>query len=299
MKALAPGGRLVVASHNKGKVWEINQLLAPYGLDAVSAGDLNLSEPEETETTFEGNARLKALAAAKGANLPALADDSGLEVELLGGAPGIYSARWAGPEKDFGVAMKKVADEIAVHRGWPAPGMYGLGPRANFISVLCLAWPDGESQIFEGKVFGHLVWPPRGGNGFGYDPMFVPDGETRTFGEMPPEAKYAISHRTRAFAAFKSECLDHITPKEQAASKKGRDLPALAAAAASLSTSAELAEFVHRLRRDHASNGQQWKNAILPLYFAALERELRTGKFDDETKWRAVAKLLLAASTDD
>ena len=224
---LTHGTKLVVASHNKGKVWEINQLLAPYGLNAVSAGDLGLAEPEETEATFEGNAKLKAVAAASGSGLPALADDSGLEVECLGGAPGIYSARWAGPGKDFGLAMKRVSEEITAHNAWPAPGLYGLGPRANFISVLCLAWPDGQTQMFEGRVFGHLVWPPRGGNGFGYDPMFVPDGDTRTYGEMDPTEKYAGSHRTRAFAAFKAQCLDHIEAASDAGKITGRDLPAL------------------------------------------------------------------------
>lgn len=203
MRKLAPGSRLVVASHNPGKVWEINQLIQPYGFDAISAGDLGLSEPEETEPTFEGNARLKALAATTGSGLPALADDSGLEVDALGGAPGIYSARWAGPDRDFNVAMQKVAEEITARHGWSAPG-----PRANFISVLCLAWPDGENHVFEGKVFGHLVWPGRGTNGFGYDPMFVADGETLTFGEMEPKRKYELSHRTRSFEIFKKAMLE-------------------------------------------------------------------------------------------
>ena len=212
MTKLRRGTRLVVASHNPGKVWEIQQLIEPYGLDAISAGDLGLAEPEESEPTFAGNAKLKAVAAATGSGLPALADDSGLEVDCLGGAPGIYSARWAGPGKDFGLAMKRLGEEITSRNGWVAPG-----PRANFISVLCLAWPDGETRLFEGKVFGHLVWPPRGGNGFGYDPMFVPDGGTETFGEMQPEGKYAISHRTRAFAAFKAAMLDAITPDAIAA----------------------------------------------------------------------------------
>jgi XTP/dITP diphosphohydrolase len=250
MRQLTRGTKFVVASHNKGKVWEIHQLLAPYGLDAISAGDLGLVEPEETEPTFEGNAKLKAVAAACGSGLPALADDSGLEVECLGGAPGIYSARWAGPGKDFGVAMKKVADEITARNAWPVPGMYGLGPRANFISVLCLALPDGDAQFFEGKVYGHLVWPPRGGNGFGYDPMFVPEGDMRTYGEMDPAEKYAGSHRTRAFAAFKAECLDHIAATPDTGKIAGRDLAALTAAAASLSTREELAHFIMRLRAD-------------------------------------------------
>ncbi len=197
------GDRLVVASHNPGKVWEINQLIHPYGLDAVSAGDLGLEEPEETEPTFHGNAKLKALVAAKGSGLPALADDSGLEVDLLGGAPGIYSARWAGPTKDFSIAMRKVADALTERGPWTSGE-----PRANFISVLCLAWPDGEVHFYDGRIDGHLVWPPRGTNGFGYDPMFLADGETETFGEMEPARKYSMSHRTRAFAHFKRACLE-------------------------------------------------------------------------------------------
>lgn len=197
MRRLEPETRLVVASHNPGKVWEINQLIEPHGIDAVSAGDLGLPEPEESEATFAGNAILKAVAAARGAGLPALGDDSGLEVDVLDGAPGIYSARLAGPDRDFRVAMERVAEEIGARDAWvPA------APRANFTSVLCLAWPDGETELFEGKVFGRLVWPPRGGNGFGYDPMFVADGETETFGEMEPARKYAMSHRTRAFEKF-------------------------------------------------------------------------------------------------
>ena len=204
MSLLKPGTRLVVASHNPGKVWEINQLIAPYGLDAMSAGDLDLPEPEETEPTFEGNAILKAMSAARGARLPALADDSGLNVDLLGGAPGIYSARWAGPTKDFSIAMQRVHAELAELGAWDRPE----APRAHFISVLCLAWPDGGYSLYEGRVDGHLVWPPRGGNGFGYDPMFVADGKTTTFGEMVPADKYAMSHRTRAFATFKRACLD-------------------------------------------------------------------------------------------
>lgn len=203
MHRLRRGTRLVVASHNPGKVREIHDLVAPYGLSAVSAAELDLPEPEETGSTFSANAELKALAAAKSANLPALSDDSGLEVEVLDGAPGIYSARWAGPAKDFKLAMRWVADEVGERKGWAPPG-----PRANFTAVLCLAWPDGTSEAFEGKVYGHLVWPPRGTKGFGYDPMFVADGETLTFGEMEPAAKHAISHRARAFATFVAACLD-------------------------------------------------------------------------------------------
>lgn len=293
MKPFSKGQRLVVASHNPGKVWEINQLIQPYGLDAVSAGELALAEPEETETTFAGNARLKAVAAAEGSGLPALADDLGLEVQCLDGAPGIYSARWAGPGKDFGVAMKKVADEITTCHGWRKEG-----PRANFISVLCLAWPDGDVKIFEGKVFGHLVWPPRGGNGFGYDPMFVPDGDTRTFGEMEPKEKYAISHRTRAFAAFKAEMLDGIAP-ETLQGTADRDVAAFAAAAASLSTRVEAAAFVARLKDDLAAHGAEWKHTSLEAYLAALARELAHAPANEEPAWRQLTKAMLAASSHD
>jgi XTP/dITP diphosphohydrolase len=202
-RRLEPGARLVVASHNPGKVREIGELIEPYGIEAVPADALRLAEPEEVEATFAGNARLKAVAAATASKLPALADDSGLEVEALGGAPGIHSARWAGPAKDFAVAMRKLAGEIEARKGWTAPG-----PHANFTCALCLAWPDGTDDLFEGKVFGRLVWPPRGERGFGYDPMFIADGEQLTFGEMEPNAKHAISHRARAFALFVRACLD-------------------------------------------------------------------------------------------
>ncbi len=203
MRRLKRGDRLVVATHNPGKVWEINQLIAPYGFAAVAAKDLGLSEPAETETTFQGNAQLKALFAAKGSGLPALADDSGIEIDALEGAPGVYTADWAGPERDFSIAMQRVHDELAERLGWKGEPL-----RANFISVLCLGWPDGETELFEGKVYGHVVWPPRGTNGFGYDPIFVADGQTLTFGEMEPAKKYAISHRTRAFDVFKRACLE-------------------------------------------------------------------------------------------
>jgi XTP/dITP diphosphohydrolase len=199
---LERGTRLVVASHNPGKVREILDLVTPYGLQVVSAAELNLPEPEETGTTFEENARIKAVAGAQGSGLSALSDDSGLEVEVLDGAPGIYSARWAGLNKDFSVAMQKVAEAVRGRDGWT-----GRGPRANFTAALCLARPDGTAQAFVGKVYGHLVWPPRGARGFGYDPMFVADGETLTFGEMEPTAKHAISHRARAFAKFVDACL--------------------------------------------------------------------------------------------
>ncbi len=204
MRKLEAGTRLVVASHNPGKIREINDLIRPYGMSAVSAGELAISEPEETETTFAGNARLKALHSAKASGLPALSDDSGLEVDALGGAPGVYSARWAGASKDFTYAMQRVESELQ--------DKFARDPesrRANFTAALCLAWPDGETEVFEGKVFGHLVWPPRGEKGFGYDPMFLADGETLTFGEMDAEAKHAISHRARAFALFVAACLDN------------------------------------------------------------------------------------------
>ncbi len=201
-RRLEAGGRLVVASHNRGKLREIAELLAPRGIEAVSAVDLGLPEPEETETTFAGNARLKAAAAAGRAGLPALADDSGLTVEALGGAPGIYSARWAEtPEgRDFAQAMEKV-QAILDQQQVPAPR------RAAFVCALALVWPDGHSEVFEGEVTGQLVWPPRGTRGFGYDPMFLPEGHSLTFGEMDPEAKHAISHRARAFAQLTEACL--------------------------------------------------------------------------------------------
>jgi XTP/dITP diphosphohydrolase len=202
-RCLQKGQRLVAATHNAGKVRELGDLLAPCGLIVVSAAALGLPEPEETGDTFRANAELKALAAAKASGLPALADDSGLEVHILDGAPGVYAARWAGPGRDFGLAMQKVADEVRARGGWAQEP----GPRANFTAVLSLAWPDGHVDAFEGRVYGHLVWPPRGSRGFGYDPMFVADGETLTFGEMEPSRKHAISHRARAFAQFSRACL--------------------------------------------------------------------------------------------
>jgi XTP/dITP diphosphohydrolase len=203
-RRLERGARVVAATHNAGKVRELRELLAPYGLSVTSAADFDLPEPEETGTTFTANAELKARAAAAASGLPALADDSGLEVHILDGAPGIFAARWAGPGRDFGLAMQRVADEVRARGGWTQEP----GPRANFTAVLCLAWPDGTAQSFEGKVYGHLVWPPRGSNGFGYDPMFLADGETLTFGEMEPAKKHAISHRARAFALFSRACLE-------------------------------------------------------------------------------------------
>lgn len=189
--SLRSGMRIVIASHNKGKVREIAELVAPYGIEVVSAGELGLPEPDETETTFAGNARLKAVAAAKASGLTALADDSGLEIAALGGEPGIDSALWGGPKRDFGLAMQRVHEALAAKGVQSSP--------ANFTCALALATPDGGSQAFEGKVFGQVIWPPRGTRGFGYDPMFVADGYAETFGEMEPEVKDAISHRARAF----------------------------------------------------------------------------------------------------
>jgi len=184
-------GRLVVASHNSGKVREIAALLAPLGVEAVSAASLALAEPEETEATFAGNAALKARAAAEASGLPALADDSGLEVFALDGDPGVYSARWAGPEKDFAAAMERVQDELAARQT--------KDYSARFVCALALAQPGGAVDVFEGEARGKIVWPPRGQKGFGYDPIFQPEGETRTFGEMTHEEKLPLTHRARAF----------------------------------------------------------------------------------------------------
>jgi XTP/dITP diphosphohydrolase len=197
---LRRGTRLVIASHNEGKVREIADLLAPFGIDAVSASKLELREPEETGSTFAENASLKATAAAQASGLPALADDSGLEVKALGGAPGIHSARWGGAARDFGLAMERV------HRELEAAG--ARDPRANFTCALALGAPDGETEVFEGKAFGTIVWPPRGTRGFGYDPMFVPEGHMETFGEMEPGLKDAISHRARAFEKLMAAAYD-------------------------------------------------------------------------------------------
>jgi XTP/dITP diphosphohydrolase len=188
----------VIASHNPGKVTEIAALVQPFGVEVVSAATLGLDEPEETGGSFAENAALKARAAAAASGLPALADDSGLVVPALGGDPGIYSARWAGPEKDFAVAMAKVEEALK--------GM--TDRRAYFACALAIAWPDGDVETFEGQVHGTIVWPPRGTHGFGYDPVFLPDGGDQTFGEMDPDDKHAISHRARAFRRFVDACLD-------------------------------------------------------------------------------------------
>jgi XTP/dITP diphosphohydrolase len=202
-------GRLVIATHNPGKLAEMRQLLAPYGIDAISAGELGLAEPDETGKTFSQNARIKAEAAAIATGVPAFADDSGLAVDALGGAPGIHSARWAGPNKDFASAMQTIEDKLR-ERGATTPEHR----RAHFVSALCVAWPDGHTENFEARVDGALVWPPRGTQGFGYDPMFLPDGHTRTFGEMSSDEKHGLpprgkglSHRARAFLMLAEACL--------------------------------------------------------------------------------------------
>ena len=190
--------KLVLATHNQGKLREINELLADRQIEVLSAATLGLEEPEETETSFTGNARLKAQAAAQATSLPALADDSGLVVEALNGDPGIYSARWAGPEKDFAMAMQLVEKKLAESGSddW----------RAHFICSLSLVWPDGFDVTVEGRVDGTLVWPPRGTNGFGYDPMFIANGYDQTFGEMDPALKHAIGHRADAFDQLLRAC---------------------------------------------------------------------------------------------
>ena len=191
--------KIVVASHNQGKVREIADLLRPFDITPVSAGDLGLPEPEETEKTFTGNALLKARAAATASGLPALSDDSGLAVSALNGEPGIYSARWGGPEKDFNLAMQKV------HEALEATGSEDRS--AKFVCALALCWPDGEEAVFEGTVHGQIVWPMRGEKGFGYDPIFIADGHDITFGEMDPDEKHAISHRADAFRQLLDACL--------------------------------------------------------------------------------------------
>ena len=196
-RRLVSGTQLVIATHNPGKLVEIADLLRPHGLAVFSAGELGLAEPEETAADFVGNARIKALAAAAASGMPALADDSGFCAAALDGRPGVHSARWAGPKKDFSAAMTRVNNEIgddADRRAW-------------FVAALCLAWPDGHTESFVGRVDGTAIWPPRGALGFGYDPMFLPAGGAQTFGEMQPEAKHGVSHRARAFAQLLAACL--------------------------------------------------------------------------------------------
>jgi len=202
-------GRIVIATHNPGKLREMRELLAPYGIDAVSAGELNLFEPAETGASFRDNARIKAQAAAIASGLPAFADDSGLAVDALGGAPGIHSARWAGDDKNFMRAMQTIESMLQDH-GADRPALR----TAQFVSALCVAWPDGHVEEFEATVDGTLMWPPRGTAGFGYDPMFLPDGHARTFGEMAPDEKHGLppkgqglSHRARAFLKLAAACL--------------------------------------------------------------------------------------------
>ena len=203
-------GKLVIATHNPGKLAEMRELLSPHGVEAISAGELGLGEPEETGETFVANARIKAVAAAQAAQLPAFADDSGLVVDALDGAPGIFSARWAGEGKDFNAAMTRI-ERLLQERGAKEPAQR----KAHFVSALCVAWPDGHVEEVEARADGTLVWPPRGSAGFGYDPMFLPDGHVRTFGEMtsiekhglPPLGK-GLSHRARAFVKLAEICLD-------------------------------------------------------------------------------------------
>jgi XTP/dITP diphosphohydrolase len=202
-------GQLVIATHNPGKLAEMRELLAPHGVEAVSAGDLGLDEPEETGDSFRANAQIKAVAAAKATQLPAFADDSGLAVEALDGAPGIFSARWAGPTKDFAAAMAQI-ERLLQERGAKTPPQR----RAHFVSALCVAWPDGHLEEVEARVEGTLVWPPRGTAGFGYDPAFLPQGHGRTFGEMTSIEKHGLpplglglSHRARAFVKLAEICL--------------------------------------------------------------------------------------------
>jgi len=192
--------RLVIASHNSGKVREITDLLQPLGIQIIGAADLGLIEPEETGQTFIENAVLKAELAAQASGLPALADDSGLVVNALGGAPGIYSARWAGPDKDFTHAMRRVSEAL----------LLGGNPdrSCSFVCALALSWPDGHTESFEGRVAGTVTWPARGERGFGYDPIFTPNGYSQTFGEMDPEHKHAMSHRADAFSQLLSSCLN-------------------------------------------------------------------------------------------
>ena len=202
-------GPIVIATHNPGKLAEMRELLAPFGIEAQSAGELGLAEPAETGTTFAANARIKAQAAANATGHPALADDSGLVVDALNGQPGIHSARWAGPDKDFRAAMNRI-QTLLIARGAKTPEQR----RAHFVAALCLAWPDGHVEQFEGRVDGIAVWPPRGEAGFGYDPLFLPDGHERTFGQMSADEKHGLppkgqglSHRARAFVRLADACL--------------------------------------------------------------------------------------------
>ncbi len=208
MSGIGPGTRLVVATHNKGKLAEFRDLLGPHGIDLVSAGELGLPEPAETGTLYAENAAIKARAATQATGLPAIADDSGLAIDALDGAPGLFTADWAGHPRDFAAAMARVDRELTLR------GVATTGAKARFVSALALTFADGTEQIFEGRVFGTLVWPPRGTKGFGYDPMFLPDGHELTFGEMSAEEKHGLppkgqglSHRARAFMALEKAVL--------------------------------------------------------------------------------------------
>lgn len=203
-------GKLVIATHNPGKLAEMKELLTPHGIEVVSAGELDLPEPDETGNDFRSNAAIKAIAAAQATKLPAFADDSGIVVDALDGAPGIYSARWAGPSKDFAAAMAQI-ERLLQERGATTPDKR----KAHFVSALCVAWPDGHLEEVDARVDGTLVWPPRGTSGFGYDPMFLPDGYNRTFGEMESIEKHGLpplglglSHRARAFVKLAEICLE-------------------------------------------------------------------------------------------
>ncbi len=200
---LNSGDHLVVATHNPGKVWEFQKLFDPFGVKLIAAGDLGVPEPEETGATFHENAQLKAVISAVASGMRALADDSGIEVEALDGAPGVYSARWAGEGRDFTVAMERVENALKAKGAADGPR------RAVFVCVLCFVEPGEDPLCFEGRVPGRLVWPPRGANGFGYDPMFAPDGCDQTWGEMEPSQKYSMSHRAVAFAKFRTAILKH------------------------------------------------------------------------------------------
>ncbi|MEM8800383.1 MAG: RdgB/HAM1 family non-canonical purine NTP pyrophosphatase [Pseudomonadota bacterium] len=202
MARILTENELIVASHNTGKVREIGELIAPFGLEAKSVGELGFDVPVEDGKSFAENAAIKAHAAAKRSGKPALSDDSGLCVDALGGAPGIYSADWAGEPRDFGRAMEKVHVALIDHK---APASEWT---AHFTCALCIAWPDGHEEVFLGRVDGHLIWPPRGDHGFGYDPMFIPEGHQQSFGELAPEIKHAMSHRADAFQQLKTACLD-------------------------------------------------------------------------------------------
>ncbi|MCS6876769.1 MAG: RdgB/HAM1 family non-canonical purine NTP pyrophosphatase [Geminicoccaceae bacterium] len=215
------GDRLLVATHNPGKLAEFRALLEPLGVRVIGAAEAGLPVPDESGATFLENARLKAVAAARASGIPALADDSGLLVYALGGAPGLATADWAGPERDFAKAMRRVREELAARFG----GIEKADRRAAFVAAICLAWPDGHSECAEGRVEGEIAPEPRGERGFGYDPLFVPEGETRTFGEMLAEEKEALSHRARAMRALLARCFAPAAEEEPPPAEHGRPGP--------------------------------------------------------------------------